>query len=174
MFKIIIATCIKTMGSHTFFQRSHFNNNQSIANKKNSKANKVCSEKSGWSEDGKALSQSDNFQSVKRKKKWMKNRKKRAKGHPNGETGEGSGGISGNPSPSTRKREETDDSVQPPKKRKRRKKKKTVKAEETSAENSTGYMPILHVKKPEDYSANWKKLKEVIVHCIRFYLYSIL
>lgn len=47
-------------------------------------------------------------------------------------------------------------SSQPKKKRKRRNKKKS---EEGSKE---GIKPVLIVKKPEDYSANWKMLKEII------------
>lgn len=44
----------------------------------------------------------------------------------------------------------------PPKKR-RKKKKKTTSQEESKKE----IKPVLIVKKPEDYSANWKMLKEV-------------
>lgn len=56
-------------------------------------------------------------------------------------------------------------SSQPTKKRRRNNKKKTTEEESTET-----IKPVLVVKNPEDYSANWKKLKEVLTFFCMFWM----
>ena len=64
-----------------------------------------------------------------------------------------------NTSPTIDKSDDISKSLQPSKKRRKNKKKKVTKEGSTEA-----LKPILIVKNPEDYSANWKMLKEVIMY----------
>lgn len=59
-----------------------------------------------------------------------------------------------------RKRDENLDMLQVAIK-KRKKKKMEVTAKGNTSENIVKFKPVLVIRKPEDYSANWKQLKEV-------------
>ncbi|XP_042218005.1 RNA exonuclease 4-like [Homarus americanus] len=109
-------------------------------------------------ENGKELGDGKSY-SKKKKWKWRKN-KKPVKSSTNQSASETSSSIQIS-HPVISKLEGNSDSLQPAKKRRRKKKSKGA-VEVTSAENTTGFKPVLILKKPDDYSANWKQLKEII------------
>lgn len=97
-----------------------------------------------------------------KKKKWRWRKNKKAKKNPCQVGSESGNGVDKTSEHVTAKRkcDEVNDSIQPAKK-----KKKKLAKKGDSANSTSEYKPILIVKKAEDYSANWKQLKEV-KYCI--------
>lgn len=150
------------------YKQSHTKDSQSLAAKTE---NVLVTSKNNLESCAHLKAGENVAQSVSKKKKWKwrKNKKRKPQGQLGGESGDSSGKTTGNSAVKIKPDESTGtDSVQPAKKKQKRRKKKLVKDEGRSADASE-YKPVIVVKKAEDYSANWKQLKEVIVIFFSFF-----
>lgn len=69
------------------------------------------------------------------------------------------------------KQDESSESLKPTKKKRKKKKKKSAEQQENSTGTGTSeYKTVVIVKSPEDYSANWKQLKEVFVNILFYFI----